>query len=227
MVALFKRLARMLQELLERHLVGGLMQEWGWRLRHIYRRGWAESYQESIAHSHRDQIVAAVAQFGSVSAVLEVGCASGANLIRLRAALPETFLAGVDINREGIRVAKSYFDMENDSYIELMVGKADQLDGVADQSVDVVLTDAVLMFVTPDQIEQVIEEFVRVSRKGVVLNEYFEEGQMKGRFEGGRWIYDFPALVRKVVPQAVITISNSAFTGGLWDECGKLIEVRW
>ena len=108
-----------------------------------------------------------------------------------------------------------------------MVGKADQLDGVADQSVDVVLTDAVLMFVTPDQIEQVIEEFVRVSRKGVVLNEYFEEGQMKGRFEGGRWIYDFPALVRKVVPQAVITISNSAFTGGLWDECGKLIEVRW
>lgn len=220
-----KVLARRVEEWLERGPVGTRLQEWAWRNRHLYRRGWALHYLETIDHPHRTQIVEAVAAFQPES-VLEIGCASGANLARLRQRLPHAHLHGIDINAEAIRVGRDHF--ANDRGIEWTVGHADQLATFADHSQDVVLIDAMLMFVAPDLIHRVLAEVVRVARKGLVLNEYHAKGTTSGHFDGGRWVYDLIALLRQHVPENTqIDAHPSALTGGLWDRYGTLITVRW
>ncbi|MDP2433135.1 MAG: class I SAM-dependent methyltransferase [Gallionella sp.] len=144
-----KILARRIQEWLERGPLGTRLQEWAWRYRHLYRRGWAQGYLETLEHPHREQIVEAVAAFQPES-VLEIGCTSGANLARLRERLPQTQLFGLDINPEAIRVGKIYF--ASDGALELMVGHADHLPDFSNQSLDVVVSDALLILVAPDRI---------------------------------------------------------------------------
>jgi hypothetical protein len=61
---------------------------------------------------------------------------------------------------------------------------------------------------------------------GKVLNEYHKDGELNGFFAGGRWVYDFPALLRQHLPKADVRNTRSAFTGGAWDEYGRLIEVN-
>lgn len=220
-----KILGRRIQECLERGPMGTRLQEWAWRSRHLYRRGWARGYLETIDHPHRAQIVEAVVAFQPDS-VLEIGCASGANLACLRQRLPNVQLHGLDINSDAIRIGRAYF--AGDRTVAMSVGHADRLAAYADHSQDVVLSDAVLMFVAPDRIHQVLAEMIRVARKGLVLNEYHAAGEDRGHFDGGRWVYDLSGILRQLVPGgAHIDTRVSAFTGGLWDRYGTLITVRW
>lgn len=221
-----KRLARRLQEWLERGVIGTRLQEWVWRNRHLCRKNWAQGYLETVDHPHRSQIVDAVFSFAPVQSVLEVGCASGANLVCLRERMPGVSLTGVDINRKAIAVARNHFAGLGDSQVRFLVGQADRLSGVADASMDVVLTDAVLMFIAPDRIRDVLAELGRVCRKGLVFNEYHCAGEVGGRFDGGRWVYDLAVLIGQQFPQARIQMKKSAFVGGAWDVYGRLIEVR-
>jgi SAM-dependent methyltransferase len=220
-----KLAGRWLQEKLERGIVGTRLQEWVWRTRHLYRRNWAEGYLDTVEHPHRAQIVEAVADFAPIDSILEIGCASGANLVRLRARFTEVRLLGIDINRRAIATADSHFGRQGDSNVSFSVGRADHLD-LPDASVDVVLTDAVLMFVAPDRIGKVLNEMCRVARKGLVLIDYHCPGADNGHFKGGRWVYDLVALLRRQLPIAEIKISKSNFSGGAWDQFGTLIEVR-
>lgn len=215
-----------LRAFIECRVLGTHFQEWIWRSRHLYRRNWAQGYLETVGHPHREQIVEAVLSFAPVSSVLEVGCASGANLVCLRRRLPQAMLHGIDINRQAIAVAKQHFNNQGDELVRFGVGRADRLAGVADASIDVVLTDAVLMFLAPDRIRAVLSELTRVARRGIVLNEYHCVGETSGRFDGGRWVYDLVALLREQLPHADISACKSAFTGGGWDVYGALIKVR-
>lgn len=220
-----KLAGRWLQEQLERGIVGTRLQEWVWRTRHLYRRNWAEGYLNTIEHPHRSQIVEAVSDFAPIDTILEVGCASGANLIRLRSRFPDARLLGIDINRRAIAIAGSHFAQQGDSNVSFSVGRADHLD-LPDASVDVVLTDAVLMFIAPDRIGKVLNELCRVARMGLVLNEYHCTGSTGGSFDGGRWVYDLVALLRRQLPHAEIKANKSQFAGGAWDQFGTLVEVR-
>lgn len=221
-----KALGRRLQEWLERGIIGTRLQEWIWRSRHLYRHGWAQGYLGSVGHPHRSQIVEVMFSFLPVDSVLEVGCASGANLACLRERLPNTQLIGIDINRHAISTARRHFAACGDKNIRLLIGRADRLTDIPNASVDAVLTDAVLMFIAPDRIHAVVAELGRVARKGLVLNEYHCPGETVGRFDGGRWIYDIVALLAQQLPHARIQTRKSTFVGGLWDVYGTLIEVR-
>lgn len=181
---------------------------------------------ETTGHPHRHQIVEAVSSFPVLDSVLEVGCASGANLVNLRKCLPGTHLIGIDINRHAIAAACRHFSERRDNNICLHVGRADSLTNVPNASVDLVLSDAVLMFIAPDRIHNVLVEFARVARHGMVLNEYHCTGENAGRFDGGRWIYDLVSLLSHHLPNAHIRTRKSAFVGGIWDIYGTLIEVR-
>lgn len=221
-----KRLLRDMQEFAERRLIGSALQSVLWRYRHFYKRGWAEGYLETVDHPHRQQLVEAVAAFDSVASVLEVGCASGANLIRLRERFPNAELIGLDINARAVQVGRRCFADRGDTRVRFLNAQAEQIKMLEPRSVDVVIADAVLMFVTPDRIRSVISEMARVARKGIVLNEYHGDGLDDGHFVGGRWVYDFVALVRKELPQARIQFRKSCFVGGAWDVYGTLIEVH-
>lgn len=223
---IIKKSIRYLQEWLERSVIGTSLQEWLWRSRHLYRRGWARGYLNTVDHPHRLQIVEAVSAFLPLRSVLEVGCASGANLVCLRERMPGVSFTGVDINRKAIFVAKKYFAERGDRQVSCFAGQAHRLTEIADISMDIVLTDAVLMFIAPDRIRNVLAEFGRVCRKGLVFNEYHCEGEVAGRFDGGRWVYDLAVLLGEQFPNAEIKMEKSAFVGGAWDSYGRLIVVR-
>lgn len=155
-----------------------------------------------------------------------MGCASGANLVRLRERFPEAELIGLDINARAVQVGREYFAACGDARVRFLNAHADQIKMLKARSVDVVITDAVLMFITPDRIRSIIAELARVARNGIVLNEYHGDGLDSGHFEGGRWVYDFVALLRKELPQAQIQARKSSFVGGAWDMYGTLIEVH-
>jgi len=133
-----KALGRRLQEWLERGILGTRLQEWIWRSRHLYRHGWAQGYLGTISHPHRNQIVEAVSLFSPLDSVLEVGCASGANLVNLRERLPGTRLIGIDINRQAIDTAKRHFAARRDKKIRLLASRVDLQTDIPNASVDVV-----------------------------------------------------------------------------------------
>lgn len=222
-----KRRLRGLQEYAERRFLGGALQAVLWRYRHLYKRGWAEGYLNTVDHPHRPQLVDAVAAFDLVESVMEIGCASGANLICLRARFPSASLVGLDINAKAIKVARQHFLDNGDQHVRLIIGEADNLKAISDNSIDIVVTDAVLMFVTPDRIRAVLAEMTRVASKGLVFNEFHSDGEKNGCFYGGRWIYDLVSLIELEVPSAVISKKKSAFVGGAWDAYGTLVVVRF
>ena len=217
-------LLRHIQGCLERRVFGTRLQEYIWQTRHLYKRNWASGYLDTVNHTHRTQIVEACKLF-EANSLLEVGCASGANLLRIRQDFPFMNLIGVDINYNAISIAKQYFKDLGDERVDFIVGKASSLVEFEDCSVDLVLVDALLMFIAPDCIENVISELCRVSSKGIILNEYHLYGATEGRFIGGRWVYDLLSLLRDKLPYARIQQSRSIFAGGDWDIYGTFIVV--
>lgn len=232
--ARFPRLYRLLQrawhafrEFLERRVLGHRLQEWIWRTRHLYDRHSAGFSIDSAEHPHRRQIVEAVGRFLPASSLLEVGCGYGANLVRLRAAYPGMRLQGVDINPHAIASAQGHFRRLPGAAVLLKVGSADDLSFAVDKCVELVLTDAVLMFVAPDNIRRTLSDFGRVARGGLILNEYHSSDAKEGLYEGGRWVHDLAGLCRELFPVARVSMEKSAYTGSDWTRFGTLVIVRF
>lgn len=219
---------RQIQEIIERNLVSLRLQELIWRLRHFYRIGWAENYLKSVDHYHRKQIVCAFEKFKNIKSILEVGCGSAPNLINLRQQFPKARLLGIDINPRAIEVAKNYFYSKKTKNVELKVGNIDKIK-VLTKSIDIVLSDAVLMYIPPDRILKVLKELCRIANKGLIFNEYNKRGLGKeGYFNGGCWVYDFKFLLKKLLPKSNIKLLKSSMSKqkGAWEMYGRLIEVR-
>jgi ubiquinone/menaquinone biosynthesis C-methylase UbiE len=179
-----------MQEIIERNLVSLRLQEQIWKLRHFYRIGWAENSLKLNDHYHRVQIVGAVKKFKNIKSILEVGCGSAPNLINLRQKFPKARLFGVDVNSKAIDVAKNYFYSKKDKNVKLKVGNINKIKFLS-KSVDIVLSDAVLMCIPPDQILKVLKKLCRIANKGIIFNKYNKRGLgKKGYFDGGRWVYD-------------------------------------
>lgn len=235
--ALFARLPRLyrllqrawhvFREFLERRVLGHRLQEWIWRTRHLYDRHSTGFSIESAEHPHRRQIVEAVGRFLPASSLLEVGCGYGANLVRLRAAYPGMALQGVDINQHAIASAEGHFRSVPGGAVLLRVGSACDLSFAADKSVELVLTDAVLMFVAPDNIRRTLSDFGRVARRVLIMNEYHSSDAKEGLYAGGRWVHDLAGLCRELFPVAKVTMEKSAYTGSDWTRFGTLVIVRF
>jgi len=71
-----------------------------------------------------------------------------------------------------VRKGNEWFVQEGISNVKLFVSKADDLDRFQDKSFDIVFTDAVLICIGPDKIDQVITEITRVAAKAIILLEW-------------------------------------------------------
>ncbi|MEK7403978.1 MAG: class I SAM-dependent methyltransferase, partial [Acidobacteriota bacterium] len=129
----------------EWHLFGSKLQELRWRMHRVY--------EDSHGDPHRAFLTERIGRFAPFESILEVGCSCGSNLVALALAYPDVKLYGVDISARAIRAAKRALARKDaDGTAALFVGRADDLHGFADKSVDIVLTDATLMYVGPDRI---------------------------------------------------------------------------
>lgn len=221
-----RRVWHRFREIMERHVIGTRFQEWIWQTRHLYDYDLAGFSISSVNHPHRDQIVNSITLFLPISSILEVGCGWGANLLRLREQFPNVDLHGVDINGKAITVVREHFDRLGQKSVFLREGRANCLNFYADKSIDVVLCDAVLMFLAPDKIRETLAEMGRVARNSIILNEYHLAGAMGGHYEGGRWVYDIINLYKELYPNLKYTITKSTYTGGNWDRFGTFIIIH-
>jgi len=142
-----------------------------WSTRHLQDEEWIESYWKSRNHPHRSFLVETICKFSPISSVLEIGCASGPNLYRIAKKLPYAKIRGIDINPMAVQKGNELFEQEGFSNVRLEASRAQNLERFQDKSFDVVFTDAVLIYVSPNEIRQVIREMLRVGRV-LVLNEW-------------------------------------------------------
>lgn len=192
-----------------------------WKERKI---DWAAHYLATWDHPHRKLIMYALKQFTWFS-LWEVGCGPGPNLVRITKELPGRQLGGSDINEDAIELAKKTFVGGNfrcEASEDLLL---------SDNSVDVVLSDAHLIYYGPQQIKKVLKEMIRVSRSTIVLCEYQEKKWWKRlmiRLKTGYNAHNYPALLEELGCHSVrlIKIPKEYWPDTMWGTYGHIIIAR-
>jgi ubiquinone/menaquinone biosynthesis C-methylase UbiE len=146
------------------------------------------------------------------NSVLEVGCGSGVNLELINKKFPKVSLAGIDINEEAVDNAKELLP-------EALMSIGDILTlPYEDKTFDVVLADAVLMYILPEEIEQVASEMKRIARKYIIVCDWHSDKENElGTIGCGHWVRNYEKLFGK---SKLIKLSN---WGGGWDTYGNII----
>jgi len=142
-----------------------------WATRHLYEKSWVEDYWKSRDHPHRAFLVEKICKYAPINSILEVGCASGPNLYNIAKKFPNAEIRGIDINPSAVEKGNEWLKQEGISNVKLEVGRAQELNRFANKSFDIVFTDAVLIYISPNEIKKVVKEMLRISRV-VILNEW-------------------------------------------------------
>ena len=130
--------------------------------------------------------------------VLEVGCNVGGNLMWLAELLGAERVAGVDVNERAVEIAR-----ERIPGVDARLGSGRRLP-FDDASFDLVLTMGVLIHQGPDELEPMMAEVVRCSRRWVLCGEYYaeEEEEVPYRGEtGALFRRDYGAIYERAFPQ--------------------------
>jgi len=198
---------------------------------------WIRGYWTSGHHPHREHLVQRIVDLNPAS-VLEIGCNCGPNLRILAEKLPGTRFIGIDINADSVRKGNEWMEADGITNVRLEEGRADDLSRFRDDSFDVVFTDAVLIYIGPDKIRRVLQEFRRVAGKKILLCEWNAKessGKVSGRntgkfiFRRGLWAYDYPLLMADLDFGPGISITHIApedWDDEIWREYGTLIEFE-
>lgn len=160
-----------------------------WKNRKI---SWKEHYM-TPNHPHRLLIVEVLKKIPWMS-LLEVGCGAGANLVAIVKAIPDKQVGGIDINKDAIDFAQKQF--VNGLF---KINPADDI-MISDKSTDIVLTDMLMIYVTPWKIKRYLKEFKRISRNYVVFCEFYTDRwweKVALKWKEGYNAYNYKRLLEK------------------------------
>lgn len=181
---------------------------------------WIEGYWDSRHHPHRTKLMDVLEKFQPIDGLLELGCNAGANLATLRSRIPDNKLAGIDINAAVIAYAKEQLPA-----IDYRIGSITKLPW-PDKSFDAVLTDATLIYVGPKEINVVLDEIERITRKCGVLLEWFDENK-KGVIKDYHWARNYPLLLKKRGFEVETTVITEAIWPNTnWIKHGRIFAFR-
>lgn len=199
---------------------------------------WVMGYWDSRDHPHRPFLIKKIAPFAPFSSILEIGANCGPNLYLLAQRFPDVEMVGVDINPRAVEKGNELLAAEGVSNVRLLVAKADELGQFQDKSFDVVFTDAVLIYIGPDKIKNVVQDMLRVARRALILMERqsFESSGKDphglGVSHNDLWLRDYTVLFKQFVPEEQMAITK--ITGDIWpdsthlgwQETGVFVEVN-
>lgn len=199
---------------------GSKIDEFYWKFRHLLGGNWSKSYisQKSIDHLHRKFLVEKIIECRPFKNILEIGCASGPNLYILSAKLPNVDFYGVDISLSAIKEGKEFFKKNNINNVFLKVGKADNLKEFGDKSIDVIFTDAALIYLDNEKIKKAAKEIERVARKAIILFEWHKDGESIYK---GHWIHNYKLLFKNA---EAIKMPKGIWDSS-WEEYGNIIKI--
>jgi pseudaminic acid biosynthesis-associated methylase len=151
-----------------------------------------------------------------VKTVLEVGCNVGANLQWIAELLGVENVAGVDINEKALDFLRGRVPG-----IDARPAPARDLP-FPDSSFDLVFTTGVLIHQAPDELDSVMREIVRCSRRYVLCGEYYAEELTEVPYrgqEGALFKQDYGALYQRLFPG--LRLVERGFldaSEGAWDD---------
>jgi ubiquinone/menaquinone biosynthesis C-methylase UbiE len=208
-------------------VLGTKSDELSWRLRHFFDKEWAKNYisEKAINHPHRKLIVKEISNFYPFEKVLELGSASGANLFLLSKKFPSAKFYGVDISYVAIKEGQKFFEKNKIKNVFLQNISIDDLGNFREKSIDIIFSDAAIIYIGKDRIEHVFEEMFRIARKAIVLCEQYTEGES---FYNDRWIHNYKKIIKKINPNARVDLAKLpvGIFGGDWNKYGYIIKIK-
>ena len=149
----------------------------------------------------------------------------GPNLVRIVREFPNKQVVGSDINPEAIELAKQTFN----GGIFHVESTEDIL--LSDKSVDVILSDASLIYIGPTKIKNTIAELVRVARNRIVLCEFHGKSSWKRfllRLKTGYNAYNYKNLLEEAgcYDVQIIKITDEFWQGFPWSTWGHIIVAK-
>jgi len=210
------------RKIIESYIFGTRIQEWIWRGK---KREWTQEYF-GMSHPHNKFLSEKIASYAPFDSILEIGCASGPNLILLAKRFPNAKIRGIDINPTAVEFGNRQCEKEGISNVKLSVGRADNLEHFPDKSFDIAFTGATLMYIGPDKIKKVASEMQRIAQKAIILAEYHSEKENAlGVYNKGNWLRNYKKLFQSFSSQIKTTKIFSEIRVGDWGELGYIIEV--
>lgn len=147
---------------------------------------WITEYWNSQSHPHRDSIINALKGI-KFESLLEIGCSCGPNLARILKDFPNVKLSGIDTNNDLILKGKK--ELPN---VHFKTGdiRNVNLSGIY----DVILVDAVLMYISAKEITKVLRKINRASRRMVIIVDWYDESFL-GVIKDHHWCRNYPELL--------------------------------
>lgn len=213
------------REILERYLIGTKIEEWFWKNQ---KGDWAEGYLKSVNHPHRAMLMEAVSHFEPISSILEIGCASGPNLILLSEKHKDIKIVGIDLNKIGVKCGNDYFKKAGIKNVEIFEKGFSDLKSYTDKSFDIILTDAVMLYLAPDKIKQAAVDMLRIAKHGIIMVErHSDKLDGIGKYNMGNWLRNYEKLFKDLNDNLDIkkTKIPEEVWGGEWGEYGYVFEI--
>ena len=186
-------------------------------------KNWIKDYWDSETHPHREKIISEIKRLIPFESILEIGCNCGPNLSLIRDRFPylkDHNLYGIDLNYLAIKQAQKLmpevsFRVANVSHIP------------TENIFDIVLLDAVLMYVGPEEIDQAISEIDRITKKAVILVEWYDHS-LKGVIKYFHWARNYEKIFKKLgYDVKKIKLTEKEWPSKNWQDIGYIfIAVR-
>ena len=223
---LIKRLLRKLKRFFD-GLIGDKSDEFFWKYKSYFSLDWRNGYLDlnTEIHPHRKILLKKLTRPYLFDSILEVGCANGTNLRMINKKIPDIKLEGIDINKKALKEGANILKRDNILNITLKYQSAKNLSSYGSGQFDAVFCDAVLMYMGPNNINKVLKEMVRISKKSVIICEQHTNGNS---FYNDKWIHNFDFLLKNTPGiQSVnfYSISDDIWSGD-WNKYGKIIVVE-
>jgi len=160
---------------------------------------------------------------------MEIGCAAGANLVNIAKAMPGRQIGGIDVSPDAIEKAKEVTGaVFNGGFFK--VNSADDI-MMSDNSSDVILSDAVLIYVDRTKIKKYLKEIKRVSRNHILFCEFHSESwwdRLALKWKTGYNAYDWVKLLEKngFYDIYIYKLREQDWEGYPWNKYGHLILAR-
>lgn len=208
-------------------LFGTKTDELYWKFRHIFDSSWAESYisDDSVRHPHRKVLIDVISKYAPFRSILEIGCASGPNLYLIAGEFPEAKIYGIDISWKAVKTGSGFFKSKGIKSVFLKQGGIEKLKEFEDKSIDIIFSDATLIYLGPSEISFAIKEMARIGKKAIIL---CEQNSNTGKsFYNDRWIHDYEALFKEMSLFKSIKITKlpAGIWSGDWATMGAIIKV--
>jgi len=137
---------------------------------------WLEEYWESRNHPHRQLILQALKKLEPFKRIIEIGCNCGPNLALIKKNYPDVDLMGIDVNKEAIAMGLKF--LPEVSFANCSI----QTFPYVLYSFDIVLIDAVFMYLYDNEIVPVLRSINNIARKAIIIVDWKGTGINYGHY---------------------------------------------